>query len=455
MKMFGTNGIRGESNGYLNCELALKVGKSIVTVLGPGPIAIAMDTRISSDMIRSAVSAGMMSMGADVHNLGMIPTPALQYYVKTHKEVTGGVMITASHNPPEFNGIKCVSADGTECKPEEEAAIEDAYDRDLQVVTWKEVGHEIRIEDAGERYIDAVVSKVDVDLIKKAKLKVCLDCANGASVRTSPLLLEKLGVEAVIINGEPDGMFPGHYSEPVEENLWELKERVVKESADLGFAHDGDADRCIFVSDKGTYLPGDYSLAILSKLQIEHGKGKKLIITPVSTSAMVEELVESLGADLTYTAVGSPVVARRMIADGSPMGGEDNGGLIFADHQYCRDGAMTAARMIEAVAKYGSLQAQADQLPKYVTIKAAARCDNDKKSVLVDRIAVNHSSEKIDRTDGLKIIFDDGWVLLRPSGTEPKFRIYSESKDADVAKRRSEQFVAEVADILGSLRDVP
>jgi len=451
MKMFGTNGIRGESNGYLNCELALKVGKSIVTVLGPGPIAIAMDTRISSDMIRSAVSAGMMSMGADVHNLGMIPTPALQYYVKTHKEVTGGVMITASHNPPEFNGIKCVSADGTECKPEEEAAIEDAYDRDLQVVTWKEVGHEIRIEDAGERYIDAVVSKVDVDLIKKAKLKVCLDCANGASVRTSPLLLEKLGVEAVIINGEPDGMFPGHYSEPVEENLWELKERVVKESADLGFAHDGDADRCIFVSDKGTYLPGDYSLAILSKLQIEHGKGKKLIITPVSTSAMVEELVESLGADLTYTAVGSPVVARRMIADGSPMGGEDNGGLIFADHQYCRDGAMTAARMIEAVAKYGSLQAQADQLPKYVTIKAAARCDNDKKSVLVDRIAVNHSSEKIDRTDGLKIIFDDGWVLLRPSGTEPKFRIYSESKDADVAKRRSEQFVTEVADILGSL----
>jgi phosphomannomutase/phosphoglucomutase len=451
MKMFGTNGIRGESNGYLDCELALKIGKSIVTVLGPGPIAIAMDTRVSSDMIRSAVSAGMMSMGADVHNLGMIPTPALQYYVKTHEEVTGGVMITASHNPPEFNGIKCVSGDGTECKPEEEAAIEDAYERDLKVVPWQEIGHEVIVDDAGERYIDAVVSKVDVDLIRKAKLKVCLDCANGASVETSPLLLKKLGVEAVVINGQPDGMFPGHYSEPVEENLAELKERVVKESADLGFAHDGDADRCIFVSDKGKYLPGDYSLAILSKLQIQHGEGKKLIVTPVSTSAMVEELVCSLGADLTYTAVGSPIVARRMIADGSPMGGEDNGGLIFADHQYCRDGAMTAARMIEAVARYGSLQAMVDELPKYVTIKAAARCDNDKKEILVERIAANHPSEKMDRTDGLKIIFDDGWVLLRPSGTEPKFRIYSESKDADVAKRRSDQFVGEVADILKSL----
>ncbi len=451
MKMCGTNGIRGESNGYLDCELALKIGKSIVTVLGPGPIAIAMDTRVSSDMIRSAVSAGMMSMGADVHNLGMIPTPALQYYVKTHEEVTGGVMITASHNPPEFNGIKCVSGDGTECKPEEEAAIEDAYERDLKVVPWQEIGHEVIVDDAGERYIDAVVSKVDVDLIRKAKLKVCLDCANGASVETSPLLLKKLGVEAVVINGQPDGMFPGHYSEPVEENLAELKERVVKESADLGFAHDGDADRCIFVSDKGKYLPGDYSLAILSKLQIQHGEGKKLIVTPVSTSAMVEELVCSLGADLTYTAVGSPIVARRMIADGSPMGGEDNGGLIFADHQYCRDGAMTAARMIEAVARYGSLQAMVDELPKYVTIKAAARCDNDKKEILVERIAANHPSEKMDRTDGLKIIFDDGWVLLRPSGTEPKFRIYSESKDADVAKRRSDQFVGEVADILKSL----
>jgi phosphomannomutase/phosphoglucomutase len=265
------------------------------------------------------------------------------------------------------------------------------------------------------------------------------------------LLLKKLGVEAVVINGTPDGMFPGHFSEPVEENLSELKERVVKESAALGFAHDGDADRCVFITENGKYMPGDYSLAILSKLQIENGSGKKLIITPVSTSAMVEELVRSVGGDLTYTAVGSPIVARRMILDGSPMGGEDNGGLIFADHQYCRDGAMAAARMIEAVARYGSLQAQVDALPRYTTIKAAAHCDNDKKEALVEAIASNHPTERMDRTDGLKIIFDNGWVLLRPSGTEPKFRIYSESKDADVAKRRSEQFVKEVADVLAKL----
>ena len=448
MKMFGTNGIRGESNQYLNCELSLKVGKAIAKVLGPGPIAIAMDTRISSDMVRSAVSAGLMSMGVDVHNLGMVPTPALQYYVKTH-DVTGGVMITASHNPPEFNGIKCVSADGTECSHEEETAIEDAYEEDLKVVSWDKIGKENVIEGAGEAYIDAIVSKVDADLIRRSNIKVVLDCANGASVHTSPLLLERLGVQAVVLNGEADGMFPGHYSEPVEENLSELKEEVVRIGADLGFAHDGDADRCVFVSETGRYLPGDIGLALLSILCMKTTAGKKQVVSTVALSNMVEDAIVDAGGSLVRTAVGSPIVARRMIEDGSPIGGEDNGGIIFADHQFCRDGALAAARMIEFVARYGSVQAEVDKLPKYTTIKAAAYCADDKKEYLVDTMAKNHSSEKIDRTDGLKIIFDDGWVLLRPSGTEPKFRIYSESKDADVAKRRSEQFVDEVARILG------
>ncbi len=451
MKMFGTNGIRGVANDYLDCELSTKVGKAIAYVLGPGPIAIAMDTRISSPMVNSAVSAGIMSMGVDVIDLGMVPTPALQYFVKMHSEVTAGVMITASHNPPEFNGIKCVSADGTECSHEEESAIEDAYETDLKVVSWDKIGERTFVSDAGERYIDSIVEKVDVEAIRKADLKVVLDCANGASVHTSPLLLEKLGVSAIVLNGEADGMFPGHYSEPVEENLGELKETVKEIGADVGIAHDGDADRCVFVSDTGKYLPGDIGLALLSILCMRNTIGKKQLVSTVALSNMVEDAVRDEGGETIRTAVGSPLVARKMIETGAPIGGEDNGGIIFADHQYCRDGALAAARMIEFAAKNGSIQATVDKLPKYVTIKAAAKCDDDKKSVLIDRMAENHSKEKIDRTDGLKITFDDGWVLLRPSGTEPKFRIYSESKDAAVAQKRSEEFVKEVADILGSL----
>ncbi len=448
MKMFGTNGIRGEANGYLSCELALKVGKSIAKVLGPGPIAIAKDTRVSSDMILSAVSAGLMSMGVDVHDLGMVPTPAIQYYVKTHQDVTGGVMITASHNPPEFNGIKCIAADGTECSHEEESAIEDYYETDIGTVPWERIGHMESITGAGEDYVDSIVSKVDVDLIGRSDIKVVLDCANGASVNTSRMILERLGVQAVIINGEPDGMFPGHFSEPVEENLTELKEEVVRVGADLGLAHDGDADRCVFISDKGKYLPGDVGLALLSILCMKTTKVKKQVVSTVALSNMVEDAIIEAGGTLIRTAVGSPIVARRMIEDGSPIGGEDNGGIIFADHQYCRDGGLAAARMIEFVARYGSVQKYVDELPKYMTIKAAAYCDDDKKSYLLERMAENHSSDRIDRTDGLKIIFDDGWVLLRPSGTEPKFRIYSESKDPDVARQRSEIFVEEVAEIL-------
>lgn len=450
MKMFGTNGIRGVANEYLNCELSTKVGMAIAYVLGPGPIAIAMDTRVSSPMITSAVSSGLMSMGVDVIDLGMVPTPALQYFVKTHDEVTAGVMITASHNPPEFNGIKCVSADGTECSHEEESAIEDAYEMDLKTVPWQDIGGLSHVADAGEKYIDSIVSKVDVDAIRKADLKIVLDCANGASVHTSPLLLEKLGVSAVVLNGEPDGMFPGHYSEPVEENLSELKETVKEIGADLGIAHDGDADRCVFVSDTGKYLPGDIGLALLAILSMRNATGKKQLVSTVALSNMVEDAVRAEGGETVRTAVGSPIVARKMIETGAPIGGEDNGGIIFADHQYCRDGALAAARMIEFAVKNGSIQAQVDKLPKYVTIKAAAHCDDDKKAVLIDRMAANHSSEKIDRTDGLKITFSDGWVLLRPSGTEPKFRIYSESKDAAVAERRSKEFVKEVADILSA-----
>ncbi len=449
MKMFGTNGIRGVANDYLSCELSMKVGRAIAYVLGPGPIAIAMDTRVSSPMITSVVSAGIMSMGVDVIDLGMVPTPALQYFVKTHDNVTAGVMITASHNPPEFNGIKCVSGDGTECSHEEESAIEDAYDMDLQTVEWQKVGSMSRVEDAGERYIDAIVSKVDVEAIRKADLKIVLDCANGASVHTSPLLLEKLGVSAVVLNGEPDGMFPGHYSEPVEENLSELKETVKGIHADLGIAHDGDADRVVFVSDTGTYLPGDIGLALLSILYVKISKNKQLVST-VALSNMVEDAVREAGGETIRTAVGSPIVARKMIETGAPIGGEDNGGIILADHQFCRDGAMAAARMMEFVAKNGSVQAQVDKLPKYCTIKSTVYCPDDKKSQLLVQMATGHSAEKLDTTDGLKISYDDGWVLLRPSGTEPKFRIYSESMYPDVAKDRSERFVEEVKDILSS-----
>lgn len=449
MKMFGTNGVRGIANEYLCCELALQMGKSIGKILGTR-IAVAMDTRVSSQMVKFALCSGLMSVGSDILDLGMVPTPALQHYIRSHPEVTGGVMITASHNPPEFNGIKCISGDGTECTHEEETAIENLYDTEIPVITWEHIGSTSTVTRAAEDYVESIVALVDAEKIRKARLTVCVDCANGASVETTPMLLRRLGVRAITINGNPQGEFPGHPSEPTEDNLLELKKLTASVGADLGVAHDGDADRCVFVTGSGNYVSGDLTLALLARSALRKNPNGEVVIT-VATSKVVEDTVRSAGGSTVYTAVGSPIVARKMAEDGGIFGGEENGGLIFADHQLCRDGAMGLAKMLEIIAAGESLDSLVNSLPKYTTIKNAVKCPDILKTKILDAIAESHREESPDRTDGLRINYDDGWVLLRPSGTEPKFRIYSESIDPSKARERSESLMSEFQYILEKL----
>lgn len=437
-RMFGTNGVRGVVNQDMTAELALQMGKAIGTVFGK-VVAIATDTRVSSDMIKYAVSSGLMFTGCDVRDLGVVPTPALQYYVKNRSDVTGGVMITASHNPPEFNGIKCVSPDGTEASRAEEELVEECYETEISSVPWEAIGHMEKIVNAGEEYIDAVISLVDVNTIREANLQVCLDCANGAACGTSPQLLKKLGVRAITLNSNPQGEFPGHLSEPTEDNLADLKKLTRSTGSNLGIAHDGDADRCVFVTSEGEFVSGDKSLALMAKYILSEKDGK--VYTPVSSSAMVEEVVVETGGILKYTAVGSPTVARKMIENGAIFGGEENGGLIFPEMQYCRDGAMSIAKMLECIAVSGPLETQLSELPVYHTYKLKVACPNELKEELMAAMAeFGSDAMNQDNTDGLKLNYEDGWVLIRPSGTEPIYRIYSESKDDTVAKDRSTRF---------------
>ncbi|MBR7123479.1 MAG: phosphoglucosamine mutase [Candidatus Methanomethylophilaceae archaeon] len=453
-RMFGTNGVRGVVNDDMNTDLALQMGKAIGKFFG-GKVAIATDTRVSGDMIKSAVCAGLMSVGCDVRDLGILPTPAIQYHIKTSDKIVGGVMITASHNPPEFNGIKCIDFDGTEMPREKEEKIEILYAGKISTMPWNEIGVLETYEGADEEYIDAVISHVDVDLIKKAKLTAVVDCANGAAYRTTPMMMKKLGVRAITLNADAQGEFPGHPSEPTEDNLADLIALTGSVKADVGIAHDGDADRAVFVARKGKkgyYMPGDKSLAIVAKT-IVRDLGGGQVVTPVSSSSMVEEVVKDAGGSLIYTAVGSPVVARRMMKEGAVFGGEENGGLIFADHQYCRDGAMSIAKILEGIAKYGSLYNQVEELPVYHVDKRKIECPNNRKESLIEYMKETFSEgNEVDTTDGLKIIFDDGgWVLLRPSGTEPIFRIYSESKDEGLSKQRAAQFEKVADDFMNGL----
>jgi phosphomannomutase / phosphoglucomutase len=436
-RLFGTNGVRGIINKDMDVQLAMDLGRAIGTFM-KGRVAVGTDSRTSAAMIRSAVASGLMSAGAEVLDLGLVPTPVVQHYVKTN-HLSGGIMITASHNPPEFNGIKCVDSDGTEMPRSKEEEIERLYFTKSYVSKdWKDVGQMRQATGAVQAYLGSVLGLVDADAIRNAGLTVVLDCANGAGAATAPQMLEDLNVRAITLNCNPQGTFPGHPSEPVESHLKDLIALVKDTGADLGIAHDGDADRTIFIDDKGRYMYGDKSLAIVAEAMVRENNGG-IVVTPVSSSMAVEDVVRRAGGEVLYTRVGAPVVARKMIEVGAVFGGEENGGLIFPKHQYCRDGAMTVAKMLEVIARHGPLSTLVDRIPMYSQDKRKMVCPDERKEKVLMALVEHYASQRVDTTDGVKICYDDGWTLVRPSGTEPLFRVYSEARTPEDARRRSEE----------------
>ena len=344
-KLFGTNGVRGISNESMTPEMALRLGKAIGTYF-QGNIVIATDTRTSNEMLKDSVISALISTGCNVFDAGIAPSPALQYYVK-ESDADGGVIITASHNPPEFNGIKVVDGDGAELAREKEEEIEKLYfEERFRVAAWNEIG-KVYDMDVLDFYIEGVLSKVDVDKIREKKFRVVLDCGNGAGCYTMPYIMQQVA-DVITLNAQPDGNFPGRNPEPTPENIEALMKMVRECKADVGIAYDGDADRAIFVDENGNYIYGDKTLAIMAGYMVEKKGGS--IVTPVSTSSCVEEYVKSKGGDVIYTKVGAPIVARKMMEVGATFGGEENGGLIFPEHQYCRDGGMASVAILELMA---------------------------------------------------------------------------------------------------------
>ena len=446
-RLFGTNGIRGVVNTEeMDCDLAIGIGMAVGTFMD-GPVLIGTDARTSNQMLKSACAAGIMASGNDVLDCGVVPTPTLQYAVKNN-EVGGGVMITASHNPPEFNGIKCVDPDGTEMARENEAAIERIlHERRFKRAGWSDIGR-LQMHDTAVRdYLDGIMANLDLDAIASAGLKVALDCGNGAGCGVTPRLLEELGVGYVTLNANPNGAFPGHNSEPTPDNAEDLIQFVKHGDFDLGIIHDGDADRTIFVDEGGSYMYGDRSLAIAAYHACLANDGG-LVVTTVGSSKCVDDAVEMGGGRVMHTKVGSPVVARAMKEHGAVFGGEENGGLIFPELQYCRDGAMAAAKLIEIVAKHGKMSVINGKIPAYSQYKTKTPCPNDRKQHVLEELERTAKAARADRTDGLKLFFDDGWVLIRPSGTEPIFRVFSEASNPERARDIAESYKKNVADLV-------
>jgi phosphomannomutase/phosphoglucomutase len=436
-KLFGTNGIRGVVNVSMTPLFALKIGMAIGSELKQGSVLIGNDSRNSGTMLKNAVVSGLLSTGVNVIDVGLAPTPAIQYASKNWKTI-GSVIITASHNPAQFNGIKVSDMEGIEVPEEKENKIESRYFSNNFIKSeWDKVGKYSVRNDVLDFYKKGILEKINGELIKKAKLKVIVDPANGVGGLVTPYLLQNVGCTVTTINSHIDGFFPGRDPEPNDENLNLLKQTVIDEKADMGIAHDGDADRVLFIDEKGIFHWGDVIFALLIKKLLKNKKSAK-VVTPIASSKLVQDVTEEMGGELITTKVGSIVVARTLKKVKGLIGGEENGGIFYAPHQYVRDGAMGALMILECIAESGEkLSDLIRELPKYYQIKRKIKCPNELKAEILSKIKNKIIADKIEDIDGLKIWRGDGWLLIRPSGTEPIIRYYTESKSKPSAEHLS------------------
>ncbi|MEI7826976.1 MAG: phosphoglucosamine mutase [Euryarchaeota archaeon] len=440
MRLFGTNGVRGVVNRDLTADLALRLAMSLGT-LTKGTVAVGQDTRISGSMLSHAAIAGLLATGCKVINVGIAPTPAVQYFVRDNADA--GIVITASHNPREYNGLKLIAGDGTEFSSEAELDVEDVYFHgELKLADWRETG-ELSNFDIIPAYIEGVMQKVSTSDIAKRRFIVAVDTGSGAGSIVTPFLLSRLNCKVTTINAQIDGTFPSRNPEPTEDVLTDLGKIVVSNGADLGVAHDGDADRAVFIDENGDFVKEDVLLAVVVKHVLSKKRGP--VVTPVSSSQRIADVAEAAGSQVIWTPVGSIHVARVMMQVNAVIGGEGNGGIIFPEHQYCRDGAMTVAKVLEIMTERDrKLSELANEIPKRYMDKTKVTC-RDRDAAMQHIQSSVHGN--VDTTDGVKIWYDDGWLLIRPSGTEPIVRIFVEAETEqrandllDLGKRMTEGY---------------
>ena len=425
-KLFGTNGVRGIFGEDFNLEFINDLVTSIANHYQSGKILVAVDGRNSSSIIEKIVSSALNYSGLDCHLAGLIPTPCLELATKS-LGYDGGIMITASHNPPEYNGIKSVASDGVEISRDDEKKIEEIYFNQ----NWKKVSEfgVTKNEDrAIQVYVDGIKSHVDVSKIISRKLKVALDLGNGAQAITVIRLCKELGCDVFTINENIDGNFPGRGSEPTPQNLSDLSNLGKNNQADLGIAFDGDGDRSIICDNEGKVITGDSSAILLCNYLLDKNPNST-VITCLNSGTTIEKLVTRTDSKVIRTKVGSVEVSRRMVVEGALVGFEENGGFMYGKHNQVRDGAMTLALVLDLLAdSEKSLAENIRSLPISYTTKDKIPCSTDDADKVISQL-LNEFPDS-DTSDGIKITFDtQNWIMIRPSGTEPIIRIYAESNN--------------------------
>lgn len=429
-RLFGTDGARGIAITELTCELAMNIGRAAAIVLtkqkthkGKARILIGKDTRISSDILESALIAGITSVGADVELLGVVPTPAVAYLVRYY-EADAGVMISASHNSVEYNGIKLFSSTGfklpDEVENEIEALILDTPEK-MTLVDGSDVGRVRTMYGAVSEYNEHIQSTVGG---KFQGLLVAIDCANGSASATAESLFYKFGAEFVYINNEPDGL--NINDKCGSTHMEQLVELVKKRGCDVGFAFDGDADRCLAVDEKGNIIDGDKLIAIISRYMKEMGtlKNNTAVVTVMSNLGFHRFMNENK-IDTVCTKVGDRYVLEEMLNSGYNIGGEQSGHIIFLDHATTGDGQLTAVQTLELLSKCKRPLSQlVKDIPDFPQLLVNVKITEDKKGLWDKTQKITDIIAQAEQAMG-----ENGRILVRESGTEPLVRVMIEGKD--------------------------
>lgn len=429
--MISVSGVRGLVGTTLTPGLAVEFAQAFGTLLRGGRVVLGRDSRPSGEMFEHAVAAGLCAAGCAVTRIGIAMTPTVARAILDGR-YAGGVNITASHNPADWNGIKFLDEHGLAPDPQRAREI-DEIRRDPARLSSVTEFHPIQLDDgAGRRHVDAVLRAVEVDLTPLRGLRVVLDSVNGAGALHTPAFLAALGCEVIHLNAAADGRF-AHSPEPIAENLSQLCERVSSEHAAIGFAQDPDADRLAIVDETGRYIGEEYTLALCAQSVLSRRRGP--VAANLSTSRMIDDIAARFGAPTQRTPVGEAHVARAMMASGAVVGGEGNGGVIDPRISYVRDSLSAMSLVLQLMAATGkSIRALVEELPRFEMVKQKMPCGPDQVRRAVEAIEGRFAGERITRGDGVRIDFPEGWVHLRGSNTEPIVRVIAEARDREKAE---------------------
>jgi phosphoglucosamine mutase len=436
--MFGTSGVRGTVGDDVTAELALRIGRAVAA--DADRVVLGQDARVSGDVVADATSVGLRACGTDVVRLGVASTPTIARSV-AWQDADVGIDVTASHNPAEDNGIKLWTPTGQAFDEERAQRIVRRLEtEDVEQAPWDELGTETTWDGADARHVEELVSGFD----SMDGLQVVVGLGNGAGRVTVDALYE-LGASVDTLNAQRDGRFPARASEPKAETLGTLRATVQATDADFGIAHDGDADRMVAVSDAGEYVPGDALLALFARDEVSPGDD---VAVPVDTSLLVSDVVEEAGGSVTYTPVGDVHVASAVSRPGFVFGGEPSGAWIWPDETLAPDGHYAALRLADLVRRAGPLSELVADLDadRYATRRLNLSVDDKRGVMAAVSEALRSRYGDVDTTDGVRVTTDEGWFLVRASGTQPLVRVTAEARSEDDA----DELLAAVRDVVES-----